>query len=122
MFSYYYCKLCGLQGKNVEGILLDFSMIKQLELTSGTFKKMKNLRFPELYTRFYAEGNINFLTSDLEFISSKIRYFRWDRYPGKSLPPNFCAEFLLELNLAQSQVETLWEGVQLLFINFKFIV
>ncbi|KAK4269180.1 hypothetical protein QN277_022372 [Acacia crassicarpa] len=52
------------------------------------------------------------IPTGFETISTKIRYFHWKGYPGKSLPSNFCVELLLELNLKESMVETLWEGVQ----------
>ena len=99
--------------------------IKHLELAAKTFNNMKKLRFLKIYTSFPRESHkkkFSVPTTGLQFISSKITYFYWQGYPGKSLPSNFCAELLLELNLEYSQVETLWEGMQVLFINFKFII
>ncbi|KAI9119725.1 hypothetical protein K1719_009114 [Acacia pycnantha] len=93
--------------KEVEGIMFDISGIRPLELTAKTFNKMRRIRF----LKFYSSNGMSIPTG-LESISAKIRYFHWKGYPGKSLPSNFCAELLLELNLKESMVETLWEGVQ----------
>ncbi|KAK4269169.1 hypothetical protein QN277_022361 [Acacia crassicarpa] len=93
--------------KEVEGLMFNISGIGPLELTAKTFNKMTRIRF----LKFYSSHGI-IIPTGLESISSKIRYFHWQGYPGKSLPSNFCAELLLELNLKESMVETLWEGVQ----------
>ena len=104
---------------------MDLTGIENLELPRETFNNMKKLRFLKIYA-LYAwerEGKIIVPTTGMESISSKISYFHWEGYPGKSLPINFCAKLLLELNLKCScHVETLWKGVQVLFINFKFII
>ncbi|KAK4268032.1 hypothetical protein QN277_024738 [Acacia crassicarpa] len=93
--------------KEVEGLIFDISGIRPLELTAKTFNKMTRIRF----LKFYSSKGMSIPTG-LESISTKIRYFHWKGYPGKSLPSKFCAELLLELNLKESMVETLWEGVQ----------
>ncbi|XP_037493786.1 protein SUPPRESSOR OF npr1-1, CONSTITUTIVE 1-like [Jatropha curcas] len=48
----------------------------------------------------------------LEFLSDELRYLHWDGYPLRSMPSNFQAEKLVELNLAYSNVKQLWTGVQ----------
>ena len=101
---------------------MDSSSIKHLELTAQAFNNMKKLKFLKIY-----EPNFQLLltrkfsvpTTGLESISRKITYFHWNGYPGKSLPSNFCGESIVELNLNNSKVETHWEGVQVLFINFS---
>lgn len=42
----------------------------------------------------------------------ELSYLQWDRFPLKSLPPSFCAEKLVELDLKLSLIEKLWEGKQ----------
>ena len=104
---------------------MNYHSIDHLKLAAKAFDNMKKLRFLKIYTPSVFEkytGKFSVPTTGLESISSKITYFHWEGYPGKSLPSNFCVELLLELNLAFSQqVEMLWEGVQVLFINFNFI-
>uniref|UniRef100_A0A6N2KZ66 Uncharacterized protein n=1 Tax=Salix viminalis TaxID=40686 RepID=A0A6N2KZ66_SALVM len=48
----------------------------------------------------------------LKYLSNKLIYFHWNGFPSRSLPQNFCAEHLVELNLSRSKVEKLWTGVQ----------
>ena len=111
---------------------MDSQRIEHLDLAAKTFNNMKKLRFLKIFTphqrflKIFAphlwesyKRKFSVPTTGLQSISSKITYFHWQGYPGKSLPSNFCAK-LLDLNLEYSQVETLWEGVQVLFINFKF--
>ena len=99
--------------------------MENLKLTAKTFNKMKKLRYLKIYTSYpwlCYNQNISVPTVGLESISRKITYFPWEQYPGMSLPSNFCAKLLLELNLEESEVEMLWDGVQVLFINFKLII
>ncbi|KAK4278443.1 hypothetical protein QN277_016288 [Acacia crassicarpa] len=94
--------------KEVQGIMFEISRSRPLKLTAKAFNEMKRIRF----LKFYSSNGMVTIPTSLELISTKIRYFHWEGYPGKSLPSNFCAELLLELNLKESMVETLWEGVQ----------
>ncbi|KAK4269178.1 hypothetical protein QN277_022370 [Acacia crassicarpa] len=87
--------------------MFDISGIIPLELTAKTFNKMTRIRF----LKFHSSNGMS-IPIGFESISTKIRYFHWKGYPGKSLPSNFCTQLLLELNLKESMVETLWDGVQ----------
>ncbi|GMN60519.1 hypothetical protein TIFTF001_029603 [Ficus carica] len=49
-----------------------------------------------------------------------LRYLYWNSYPLKSLPTNFIAEKLVELDMRGSQLEILWEGAPNL-VNLKHI-
>ncbi|XP_028807427.1 disease resistance protein RML1A-like [Neltuma alba] len=100
--------------KEVEGIIFNTDEINRpLDLTAETFNKMTRIRFLKVYSSLTQIMSDELgIAAGLESISTKIRYFHWAGYPGKSLPSNFCAELLLELNLEWSRVETLWEGVQ----------
>ena len=102
---------------------MNLHSIKHLKLAANTFNNMKKLRFLKIYSPYTCrKEQFSVPTTGLQSISSEITYFHWEIYPGKSLPSNFCAEHLVEFNLKQSQVETLWEGVQVSFMNFKFII
>ena len=50
------------------------------------------------------------ITEDFEFPFYELRYFHWDRYALQSLPLNFHAENLVELNLRFSNIRQLWKG------------
>ena len=104
---------------------MNFQSIKHLKLAANAFNNMKKLRFLKIYSPYLWGGSkeqFTVPTTGLQSISREITYFHWEKYPGKSLPSNFCAKHLLELNLSYSQVERLWKGVKVLVINFKFII
>lgn len=99
----------------IEGIFLDMSEIGELELRSSTFVKLYNLRFLKVYNNYdlsYPERCKISLPNGLLSLPDALRYFHWERYPLKSLPTTFSAENLVELNMPNSQVEQLWNGVQ----------
>lgn len=82
-------------------------------MTSKTFKKMYNLRLLKFHASDFEDFcKVHFPDEGLTFHSNKLRYLHWYMYPSKSLPSNFCPENLVELSLPRSNVEQLWEGVQ----------
>ncbi|KAJ9180965.1 hypothetical protein P3X46_009145 [Hevea brasiliensis] len=98
--------------KKVEGIWLDTSNMGEVDLSSRAFVRMCNLRLLKIYN-FGVRNNCKLnLPHGLEFLSDELRYFHWDGYPLSSLPSNFQAENLVQLNLAYSSVKQLWTGVQ----------
>jgi hypothetical protein len=50
--------------------------------------------------------------SGLEYLSSKLRYLHWFRFPSKSFPPSFRADLLVELDPRGSKLVKLWTGVK----------
>jgi hypothetical protein len=54
------------------------------------------------------------------FFSNFLYYFSWNGYPFTALPSNFQPYDLVELNMPDSNIEQLWEGIQvfLLFVSF----
>uniref|UniRef100_A0A6N2LEI2 Disease resistance protein Roq1-like winged-helix domain-containing protein n=1 Tax=Salix viminalis TaxID=40686 RepID=A0A6N2LEI2_SALVM len=102
--------------KEIEGISLDISKLsRQIHLKPDAFAMMDGLRFLKFYFDHFSEDNkdkIILPPIGLTFLSNKLIYFHWDGFPSISLPQNFCAEHLVELNLSYSKVEKLWTGVQ----------
>ncbi|XP_020539407.1 disease resistance-like protein DSC1 isoform X2 [Jatropha curcas] len=96
---------------NVEGISLDKSKIRDIELSPTVFESMYNLRLLEFHNPFTSEVKI-YLPKGLQFLPNELRFLCWDKYPLKSLPPSFCAEKLMELRMPESQLKELWNGVQ----------
>ncbi|KAJ4723820.1 Disease resistance protein [Melia azedarach] len=43
---------------------------------------------------------------------SEVRYFRWDGYPGKSFPLHCHSNNLVSLELRDSNIEELWDGIK----------
>ncbi|XP_057998378.1 disease resistance protein RUN1-like isoform X1 [Hevea brasiliensis] len=117
------CDVCQVLTKNlgterVEGIWLDTSQIGEVDLISTAFLRMYNLRLLKIYN-FTIRNNCKLhLPRGLEFLSDKLRYLHWNGCPLSSLPSNFQAENLVELNLAYSNVRQLWTGVQVCCIIF----
>ncbi|KAK7321389.1 hypothetical protein VNO77_31998 [Canavalia gladiata] len=95
----------------IEGISIDVSQIKGMNLSSDTFAEMINLRFLKFYSRWGERCNV-YLPTGLQSLSNKLRYLHWGGYPLDSLPSAFCPEKLVELSMPNSLVEKLWDGVQ----------
>ncbi|KAJ1420309.1 Leucine-rich repeat 3 [Sesbania bispinosa] len=75
---------------------------------------MPNLRilvFKDFNGNFRRINSV-YLPMGLHSLPKNLRYFGWDGYPLKFLPPTFCPEMLVELSLQDSNVEKLWNGVQ----------
>ncbi|XP_068473769.1 disease resistance protein RPV1-like [Phaseolus vulgaris] len=98
----------------IRSIRGDSSVVKNLRLSPYTFTKMSKLQF--LY--FPSEDVFDLLPQGLHSLPVELRYLAWTHYPLKSLPENFSAEKLVILDLSDSQVENLWDGVQNL-MNLK---
>ncbi|KAK7349263.1 hypothetical protein VNO77_06491 [Canavalia gladiata] len=97
----------------VEGITLDLSQIVDLHLSADTFNRMPNLRFLQLYVPTSKISRVVYLhRTDLEAFSDELRYLEWNGFPFKSLPPTFCAKFLVQIYMPHSHVEELWQGTQ----------
>ncbi|KAI4298881.1 hypothetical protein L6164_032394 [Bauhinia variegata] len=105
--------------ETVEGIMFNVSEIRDISLSSDAFTKMSRLRFLKFFTTYGGDCNVH-LPNGLKLLSSKLGYFRWDKYPSSNLPSTFCAEKLVELSMANSAVKRLWEGVQNV-VNLKKI-
>ncbi|KAJ9166957.1 hypothetical protein P3X46_021646 [Hevea brasiliensis] len=101
-----------LGSEKVEGIFLDTAKIGEMNLSSKAFKRMRNLRLLKIHDSIVGNKCKVHLPDGLKFLSDKLRYLHWDRYPLSSLTPKFQAENLVQLNLPNSCVKKLWEGVQ----------
>jgi hypothetical protein len=105
----------GFQGTGkVEGIFLDVSQRREIQLSSTAFARMYNLRLLKIYN---SEAGVKcrvHLPHGLESLSEGLRYLHWDGYPLTSLPRNFCPENLVELNLTFGKFKQLWRGDQVL--------
>ncbi|KAF3440403.1 hypothetical protein FNV43_RR18687 [Rhamnella rubrinervis] len=80
---------------------------------SRAFSGMSNLELLSICSDVH-------LSQGLDYLPEKLRFFKWRRYPLKSLPPNFYPSELVELNMCHSQLLQLWRGEKI-FENLKFI-
>ncbi|KAK9200325.1 hypothetical protein WN944_015522 [Citrus x changshan-huyou] len=98
--------------EKIEGICLDMSKIKEIHLNPNTFAKMRKLRFLKFYSSSFNGENkckVSHL-QDLRF--AEVKYLHWHGYPLKSLPSNHSAEKLVFLEVPNSDIEQLWNGVK----------
>ncbi|EFH44545.1 hypothetical protein ARALYDRAFT_493465, partial [Arabidopsis lyrata subsp. lyrata] len=93
------------------GISLDTSGINKVFISEGAFKRMRNLRFLSVYKTRYVQNDQVDIPKDLEF-PPHLRLLRWEAYPRNALPTTFHPEYLIELDLQESQLERLWQGTQ----------
>ncbi|XP_055961393.1 disease resistance protein RPV1-like isoform X2 [Mercurialis annua] len=105
---------------SVEGILLDMSQIRYLNLSSTAFAKYCNLRILKFYAKNYFEENKILLPEGLEYFPDELRFLQWDKFPLKCLPLKSCLENLVELHMPKSQIKHLWTEDQTL-PNLKVI-
>lgn len=108
---------------------MDLSKIEDLHLSFNSFRKMSNIRFLKFYFGGEWSGRckIYLPMNGLETLSDKLRYLQWHGYCLESLPSTFSAKFLVELVMPYSNLQKLWDGVQVhesiysyyfLFLNF----
>nr|XP_034887198.1 disease resistance protein RPV1-like [Populus alba]XP_034887199.1 disease resistance protein RPV1-like [Populus alba] len=102
----------------VEGIFLDVSKIREIELSSTALERMYKLRLLKIYNSEAGAKCRVHLPHGLDSLSEELRYLHWDGYPLTSLPCNFLPQNLVELNLSFSKVKQLWRGDQNL-VNLK---
>ncbi|CAL5405352.1 unnamed protein product [Camellia sinensis] len=98
--------------KKVEGIVVEYHDcrsrdrkdigLKESKLGPEAFTKMWNLRILKICCMDLSE--------DLKYLSNKLRYLDWCKYPMKYMPSTFQPEHLVELHLTYSSIEQLWEG------------
>ncbi|KAH9726317.1 ADP-ribosyl cyclase/cyclic ADP-ribose hydrolase [Citrus sinensis] len=98
--------------EKVEGICLNMSKVKEIRLNSDTFTKMRKLRFLKFYSSSFNGENkckVSYL-QDLRF--AEVKYLHWHGYPLKLLPSSISAEKLVSLEMPNSSIEQLWDGVK----------
>ena len=87
----------------------------KLDLSSRAYVRMYNLRLLKIFnSRIGSQSRVH-LPQGLEFLSEELRYLHWDGFPLSSMPSNFQAENLVQLNLAYSKIKQLWTRVQVCF-------
>lgn len=81
----------------------------ELQVHECAFKRMSNLRFLKFYT-FGKEDRLR-LHESFDYLPSKLRLLCWDKYPMRCMPSKFCPQNLVILEMNNSNLENLWEGV-----------
>lgn len=104
----------------VEAIFLDAPECTHVNLNPKAFAKMPKLRL--LAIRDHKGIKSIRLPSGLDLLPENLRYFQWDGYPCKSLPPSFCPEMLVKFSLGGSHLEKLWNGVLVCTVHAFIII
>ncbi|KFK35864.1 hypothetical protein AALP_AA4G046800 [Arabis alpina] len=93
----------------IEGIFFDASDLT-CELSPTVFSNMYRLRLLKIHC--YTSGNECKLSlpRGLDTLPDELRLLHWENYPLQHLPRKFNPENLVEINMAYSNMEKLWEG------------
>ncbi|KAL5543692.1 hypothetical protein UlMin_007476 [Ulmus minor] len=91
----------------IEGIYFPPGELR-LHLRPDVFENMCKLRL--LKIDFFTWGV--YINGALKYLPNSLTYLHLANYPGKSLPSNFNAQNLVELDMPYSMLEQLWDGVQ----------
>lgn len=109
--------------RNVLGISLDMSEIKELLISERGFDGMKNLQFLKFYTNLEDKEVKVRLPHGLAYLPQKLTLLHWEGFPLRCLPPNFIPNHLVELTMEASKLEVLWSGIQVhvrVFVTTEF--
>ncbi|CAH2061264.1 unnamed protein product [Thlaspi arvense] len=97
--------------KKVLGIALNVDETNEVDIHEDAFKAMRNLLFLKMSTK--KEWN---LPEGVNYFPPKLRLLSWDNYPMRFLPTNFRPKNLVKIQMRESKLEKLWDGVQYLNI------
>ncbi|KAL6179601.1 hypothetical protein ACLB2K_051114 [Fragaria x ananassa] len=90
--------------KEVKGIRVELPREDEICLSSKCFKKMKNLQlFININARFSGEVN---------YLSNQLRFLDWPGFPAQSLPSDFNPQKLVNLNMPNSRISRLGQGLK----------
>lgn len=96
---------------------LDLSGIAKVNISPTAFTNMEYLRFLRIHNHDFMKKCKVSLSDNLHALPDTLTYLHWEGYPLKSLPLNFIPENLVDLEMPYSQVEHLWNGVQVYYIH-----
>ncbi|CAI0422461.1 unnamed protein product [Linum tenue] len=119
-----------------EGIFLDLGETKEeVSMAADAFERMRNLRLLRIREeeaeepcvdpyRFYLFHNPDRKVGlhwwwGLNSLPNKLKYLDWDLFPATSLPRKFSARHLVILRLKHSNIQQLWQGVNVDVGNLK---
>ncbi|ESQ39792.1 hypothetical protein EUTSA_v10001229mg, partial [Eutrema salsugineum] len=100
--------------KKVLGISLDMDEIEELLIHKNAFKGMRNLFFLKIYNGKVWEEKKKmkwYIPEGLDYFPPTLRLLRLDGYPLRYMPSNFRPENLVKLQMSDSKLEKLWDGV-----------
>ena len=81
---------------------------KEVHWNPEAFSKMHHLVLLKIH-------NVQ-LRNGLTHFPNELRVIEWNGYPLKSLPQNFNADKLVELNMCHGKIKQLWGGVKVMLL------
>ncbi|XP_028754908.1 disease resistance protein RPP5 isoform X2 [Neltuma alba] len=88
---------------------LDATKIESMTLRASHFRTMHYLMSLQVYKSHWENPSKLSICEPLDYLSKELRFLSWEEYPLPSVPLQFCAENLIELNLPDSNIQQLWE-------------
>ena len=88
----------------------------ELHIHESAFKQMRCL----LFLKFHIKQNKDVrwhLPEDFDYLPSTLRLLSWEKYPLTSMPSGFSPVNLVKLQMQESKLEKLWEGVHVSFLK-----
>ncbi|KAL1192867.1 Protein VARIATION IN COMPOUND TRIGGERED ROOT growth response [Cardamine amara subsp. amara] len=96
---------------SVLGISLDTSEIDELHVHESAFKGMHNLGFLEINSKKSRKEGTLHLHESFDYLPLGLKLLCWFKYPMIRMPSNFCPKNIVKLEMRESKLEKLWEGV-----------
>ncbi|XP_058731969.1 disease resistance protein TAO1-like isoform X2 [Vicia villosa] len=89
--------------KSIKGLALKLPKAKAKCFSTKAFKKMTKLRLLQL-------AGVK-LGGDFEYLSKNLRWLSWNGFPLTHIPTNFCREYLVFIELENSNVQRMWKAM-----------
>ncbi|PRQ55290.1 putative TIR domain, P-loop containing nucleoside triphosphate hydrolase [Rosa chinensis] len=97
---------------SIKGMVMELTKLQVAHWKPEAFSNLSQLSLLHICNVDLPEG--------LTCLSNSLKLLEWTGYPLRSLPENFEADELIELNLCHSNIEQLWKGTKN-FDELKFI-
>ncbi|KAM5551797.1 hypothetical protein ABKV19_026579 [Rosa sericea] len=97
---------------SIQGMVMELTKLQVAHWKPEAFSNLSQLSLLHIC-------NVD-LPNGLTCLSNSLRLLEWRGYPLTSLPQNFEADELIELNLCHSNIKQLWKGTKN-FVELKFI-
>ncbi|PRQ55275.1 putative toll-like receptor, P-loop containing nucleoside triphosphate hydrolase [Rosa chinensis] len=97
---------------SIQGMVMELTELQVAHWKPEAFSNLSQLSLLQIRNVDLPEG--------LTCLSNSLRLLEWTGYPLRSLPQNFEADELIELNLCHSNIKRLWKGTKN-FDKLKFI-
>ncbi|CAL5186047.1 unnamed protein product [Lathyrus oleraceus] len=92
--------------KAIKGLALKLPGADPKCFSTNAFKKMTQLRLLQF-------AGVK-LDGDFEYLSTKLRWLSWNKFPLTHIPTNLCRRNLVSIELESSNVKILWKEAQMM--------